>query len=163
MPVDVLDGVLHGDDVAVPAAVDAVDHAGKRRGLAGAGRAGDEHQTLLVVRQTQHALRDAELVRIGQAEMDHPDHRGQRSALPEDVDPEAAQLRHGEGEVVVDALVQIAAVPAAQLIDRVYQLADAVWLQEAVGHAQLSAAAFEGHGKAGHQEDIRRVQLRCFL
>ena len=39
-----LDRVLDRDDVDLAVVVDVVDHAGEGRGLAGAGRAGDEHQ-----------------------------------------------------------------------------------------------------------------------
>ncbi len=42
--VDVLDRILDGEDVLAPLGVDLVDHRRERRGLAAAGRAGDEHE-----------------------------------------------------------------------------------------------------------------------
>ena len=42
--VEELDRVLDGHDVLVALLVDQVEHRGERGGLAGAGRAGDEHE-----------------------------------------------------------------------------------------------------------------------
>ena len=42
--VEELDRVLDGHDVLVALLVDQVDHRRERRRLAGAGRAGDEHE-----------------------------------------------------------------------------------------------------------------------
>ena len=49
--VDELDRIFHRDDVAGPLLVDLVDHRGERRRLAGAGRAGHQHQAARPLRQ----------------------------------------------------------------------------------------------------------------
>ena len=49
--VQVLDGVLDGEDVHRLGLVDAVDHRRQRRALARAGRAHDEHETVRPVQQ----------------------------------------------------------------------------------------------------------------
>ena len=50
--VQVFDRVLDGDDVRGAVGVDVVDHRRERRGLAAAGRAGDEHEAALFVRRS---------------------------------------------------------------------------------------------------------------
>ena len=69
--------------------VQAVDDACQRRGLAGARRAGDQHEPLLELGQAQHLVGDVEFRRIGQAEGDDADDRSVRTALTEDVRAEA--------------------------------------------------------------------------
>jgi hypothetical protein len=44
---DVLDRILDGDDVPRVVVVHVLHHRGERRALAGAGRAGDQHETAL--------------------------------------------------------------------------------------------------------------------
>ena len=99
--VHVLDGVFHRDDVAGTFMVQAVDDACQRRGLAGARRAGDQHEPLLELGQAQHLVGDVEFRRIGQAEGDDADDRSVRTALTEDVRAEAPDAGQGEREVVV--------------------------------------------------------------
>ena len=60
--VDVLDRILDGDDVLAPLGVDLVDHRRERRGLAAAGRAGDEHEPARALGQVGDDRRQAELV-----------------------------------------------------------------------------------------------------
>ena len=57
-----LDRVLDGDDVVAPGAVGQVEQRGQRRGLARAGRAGDQHQAAGQVREARDLLGHAELV-----------------------------------------------------------------------------------------------------
>ena len=82
--------------MAVPAAVDPVDHTGQRGGLARTRRSGDQHKpsvavtpALRVVRKGQDILRNPKLYRIRQLEADHTDHRRKGTSLPEHIDPEA--------------------------------------------------------------------------
>jgi hypothetical protein len=46
-----LDGILDGHDVLLTRAVDLVEHRRERRRLAGAGRAGHEHEAALLLRE----------------------------------------------------------------------------------------------------------------
>ncbi len=57
-----LDGVLDGHDVLAPVLVDVVDHRRQRRGLARAGRAGDQHQAPGQPAQVDDFLREAQIV-----------------------------------------------------------------------------------------------------
>ena len=90
MAMDELDRILHRDDVAGPVSVDPVDHAGQGRGLAGTGGTGHQHQTLFIIREGEHTLRDVHLDRIGDTESDHSDDRSQGTPLSEDIDTEPA-------------------------------------------------------------------------
>ena len=57
-----LDRVLDRDDVVGAVAVDVVDQRAERRGLARAGRAGDQHQPLGQVAELQDLLGEAHLL-----------------------------------------------------------------------------------------------------
>ena len=72
-----LDRVLDRDDVHLAVVVDVVDHAGERRRLAGAGRAGDEHQAARLQRQRREHRRQAEVL-----ERDRADARPAGSTRP---------------------------------------------------------------------------------
>src|ERR1035438_7569357 len=54
------DRVLDGDDLAAALAVDEVDHVIERRGLAGAGRPGDQDQPIGTARQFIDLWRQAQ-------------------------------------------------------------------------------------------------------
>ena len=56
------DRVFDGDDVFGAGGIDAVDHRGQRRGLAGTGDAGDQHQAARLVADLLHDLRQIEFV-----------------------------------------------------------------------------------------------------
>jgi hypothetical protein len=57
-----LDRILDGQDVALEALVDVVDHRRQRRRLARSGRSGDQHQALLAVADVLEDLRQTEVV-----------------------------------------------------------------------------------------------------
>jgi hypothetical protein len=63
--VDVLDGVLDGDDVVLPVRVQVVDHRGLRGRLPGPGRPGDQDQALVALQQPVNRLGDAEHLEAG--------------------------------------------------------------------------------------------------
>ncbi len=86
----VLDRILHRDDVARALVVEAVDHAGKGRGLTGAGGARYEHHAALVADLVEHVLGNVHGHGVGQAEGDHADDGAEGPALAEDVHAEAA-------------------------------------------------------------------------
>ena len=95
MPVNILYGVLHGDNMAVPVMIDTVNHTGQCGGFPGARRTGDQHQPAvsvvpvpLVVRQQKHFLGYSQLFRIREFKTDHTDHRRQGAPLPEHIDTE---------------------------------------------------------------------------
>ena len=163
MMMDVLDGVLHRNDVAVAAVIDAVDHAGKRGRFPRSGAAGDEHQTFLGIGQREHALRNAELHRVGQTEVDDADDRGQRAALPENIHAETAQIPYRKGEVVIDPALQVAAVSVGKLIDILNHRLDFRRLHDIVRQAFLMSFAFEGDRQAGNQEHVGCTHGNRFL
>ena len=153
VPVDVLDGVFHCNDVRVAVVVDAVDDARERGGFAGAGRAGDEDEAFLVLGEREDAFRDAEFDGVGQAEFDDPYNGGERAALAEYVHTESAEVADGKRKVVVISLLDVGLVAAAGLVDLVDQCLDGLG-QHPLFAADLVALAFEGHGKAGDDEDV---------
>ena len=60
VPVNVFDGVLHGNDVGLPAVVDGVDQAGQGGRFAAARRTGDQHHAFELGGSLQHLGRDAQ-------------------------------------------------------------------------------------------------------
>src|SRR6185503_15846239 len=56
-----LDGVLDGDDLTAALAIDQVHHVVQGGRFAGAGRAGDQHQTIRFARQIVNLRRQAKL------------------------------------------------------------------------------------------------------
>ena len=96
---EVLDGILHGDDVVVHGVVDDVDEGGQRGGLTGAGGAGDQNQSALFFAHLHHGGGHAQLVGIGDPLVQHADGDGQIALLPEHVETVAAGAGNGVGEV----------------------------------------------------------------
>ena len=99
--VQVLDRVLDRHDVRRARRVDVVDHRGQRRALAAAGRAGDEHEAALFLRDPLEHRRQAELVDRLDAGRDDAQDEADGAALLEDVAAEAAEPGDAVGEVDV--------------------------------------------------------------
>ena len=104
--VEVLNGVLDGDDMGFPGGVDGVHHAGQGGGFAAPRRAGDQHQAVAFRRKVHDLLWNVEAGRVRQTEGDHPDDKSQRTSLPQGVGPETADAGQGEGEIIVPPLNQ---------------------------------------------------------
>ena len=121
VPMHVLDGVLDGEDVAAPPAVDVVDHGRQRGGLARPGRARHQDQPR---RRLDHALDDggkAEVLQRGDLGRDHPQGQARRTPLEEDVAAHPGMLLPGKGEVefvlpVEDGEVLVAEQAVDQLL-----------------------------------------------
>ena len=79
-----------GEDVAGPVGVAVVDHRGQRRRLAGAGRAGDQHEPALLHDEIEQHRRQPQLVERRDVAAHVADHQRDGAALAEDVDPEVA-------------------------------------------------------------------------
>ena len=84
---------------AVRRGVDVVDHRRQRRGLAAAGRAGDEHQAALFGGDLLQHRRQAELVEVHHLDRNDAEDDADGAALLEDVAAEAAEAGHAVGQV----------------------------------------------------------------
>ena len=96
IPVEVLDGVLQGDDVGLPGAVDAVDDAGLGGGFAAAGGTGDQHHSGRDIRQIHDQGGDPDGLPVRNVEGYQPNDQSHRAALPVGIYPETCQTRDGE-------------------------------------------------------------------
>ena len=105
--VQVLDRILDCHDVAGLRLVDLVDHGGERRRLSGAGGAGEEDQTALLVGDLAHHRGQAEVVDRADGEGNYASRDRDRSALHERVDAEAREALHGVGEVDLVLTVEL--------------------------------------------------------
>ena len=124
MGVEIFDWVLNGDDMHILIGVNAIHHAGERRALAAARRAGDEHHAISAGGdEINHHRRDMQRVRIGQAEGHDAAGRRQRAALLIGVAAEARLPVEGERKIVVavavEQLVAVIARHAVSLPDHV--------------------------------------------
>ena len=88
-------------------AVDVVDHRRQRRGLARAGRAGDEDDPALLLGQAGDDLRQAELLDRADFEGDRAADDRDRAALFEGVDAEAGEAGDRVGEVGLARLLEL--------------------------------------------------------
>ena len=104
--VEVLDGVLDGDDVLPAVGVDVVEHGGQRGRLAAPGRPGDEDEAALVEGDLFQDLGQEELADRLDLERDDAEGDGQRAALVEDASPEAAEALQAVGQVEVQVLLE---------------------------------------------------------
>ena len=161
----VLDGILERDDVAVALAVNAVDDAGQRRGLARAGGAGDEHEALGQVGELEHAFGDVELGGVGEAEGDDADDGGHGAALAEDVGAETADAGEREREILVKIIVtgEVLEVTTGNLVDGLDHGARVRRREYLPVHAHLATACLVGERKARHHEDVRRLEVDHLL
>jgi len=104
--VEELDGVLDGDDVLVPLAVDLVEHGGQRRRLAGPRGACDEDEAAGAVAEVRDDGREAEVVEGLDLVGDGAEDRADGPALVEEVGAEAREPPHAEGEVQLQVLLE---------------------------------------------------------
>ena len=103
-----LDRVLDRDDVLLARAVDEVEHRRERGRLAGAGRAGDEHEPAVLAGEALHARRQAERLEARDLDRDDAERERDRAALAEAVDAEAPAV-DGVRDVEVAARVEVGA------------------------------------------------------
>ena len=116
-----LDRVLDGEDVIVAGLVDLVDQRGERGRLAGAGRAGHEHDPARLLGELADDRRQAELLDRHRLGRDQAEGGAERAALEEGVDAEAADAGDAVGEVELPVGLERLALRGAQ--DRVDDLA----------------------------------------
>ena len=102
-----LDRVLDRHDVDGLGLVDVVDHGGDRRGLARAGRTGDQHHAAVLLGQPAHHRGQAERLERRGARQHPPEDEADRAALAEHVHPEAAQAGDAVGEVGLAAVHEL--------------------------------------------------------
>ncbi len=91
MTVEILDGILQGDDMGVPAFIDPVDDAGQSGAFSTACRPSDQSQPAFQARYSQHLLGNADSFRIRQFKMNHPDNGSDGTPLFKDTGPETGQ------------------------------------------------------------------------
>ena len=88
---DKLDGVLNGDDVAIPVIVDDIDHRGQGRGLPASGRPRHENETPLLQGNAFEHRREMKIFQsldlVGHDSEGDPE----LTSLLEDIDPESSQ------------------------------------------------------------------------
>ena len=162
MRVQVFDRVFDRDDVAAAGGVDLVHQAGQGCTLTVAGRACDQDHAAAVSGQAHHDVRNVAVLGIRDAERNRTAGHGQGAALTVGVAAEAAQIAHGEGEVVVALDLQGFPVTPGQFVCPVDQHGD-VRRQGFLLRDGNHFAARLGHDLgAGNDKDIGTVILKRF-
>lgn len=104
---DVFDGVFECDDVDGLALVHIVEHRGDRGGLAGAGDARKENDSLRLHGDLGHDVGEVEILEAADVGGDETGGDGELAARLEEVDAEAVALVVVVGEVDGPVLVEI--------------------------------------------------------
>ena len=159
MAVEVLDGVVNGDDMGVAAAVDRVHHTGQSGGLAPPGGTRDQDHAPAQAGDFHNLLGDVHILPVGDAEADHPDHGGHGAPLAVGVHPEAGQIDDGHGEIVVPG-VQVAVYgPVRQLIELPDHGLRLLRHHPALPDGDDGPLLLHGDLFARYQEQVRRLFL----
>ena len=120
---EVFDRVLDADDHLRRLGVDAVDHGGLRRRLAGPGGSGHEHQAVGLARQVRGDQRQVQRLHRGDEHGDAAQRRFDGSALHVHVDAEAVHSFRRQGEIELLFRLEFPDLLLAQrLIDQLLEL-----------------------------------------
>ena len=112
--VDEFDRILDREDVLTAAVVDVIQQGRQRRGLAGTGGAGHQHQSPRTPTHLQHHRRKIELFHTGNFAAQGPEAGGIAAPLPVNVDPEAGHPSQAVGAVQLPVLFQGLALAVVQ-------------------------------------------------
>ena len=99
--VNEFDRILEADDVEASCFVEVVNHRSKRRRLAGAGGAGDQHHALVEVTKRCHSLRQIQLGQFRNLVRDMPKHSADAGIFAEQVDSKATAVLTNLGKIKV--------------------------------------------------------------
>ena len=158
VPVQELDRVLDREDVLGARVVDAVDQRGEGRRLAGAGRAGHEHEPARLLAQVVEALGHLELLERADARGDEAERSADARALEVGVDAEAGEPGDRVGEV--ELAVGLEGLLLARVEDAVDQVAHFLRRERVlVGDALDLAAQAHDRRRADGEVEVRCVGL----
>ena len=152
-----LDRILDGDDVIGAVVVAVVDHAGQRRGLARAGRSGDQHQAARQHAQVAEDLRRLQVIERQDDRGNVAEHRAGAAVLVEGVDAEARQLGDLERKVgLEELLVRLALLVVHDVVDHAVH-----FLVRQRGHVDALHVAIDADHRrhAGGQMQVGRIVL----
>ena len=99
--------ILDGNDVAAAVAVAVVDKRRQRGRFTRAGTADKQYQTAFLHDGVEQHRREFEIFKAGDFGLDVAGHQRDFVALLEDVDPKAADLGQGDGEVHLQILLEL--------------------------------------------------------
>src|SRR5271170_7026040 len=105
--VEIFDRIFNGDDVLGAQRIDAVNHGGERRGLAGTGSAGGENQAALLFANGGENARQFELFDGANFCGDDAQNHADVAALLENVDAEATQAGDAVGHVEFGGFLEL--------------------------------------------------------
>src|SRR5690606_12154218 len=158
VPVQELDRILDGEDVAGRVAVAVVDHRRQRGRLAGTGGTDHQHQAALLHHDVLEDLGQLQLVDGGDLALDGADHHADLTALLEHVHAEAAGVLHRDRHVELEVAFELGHL--ALVHQRIGDLLDHAGRQAGVAQRVKLALDLDVDGCAGGEEHVRRVLLR---
>ena len=155
---DKLDRVLHRDDVSLSRLVDVVNHAGKRCGLAAAGRACNKDQTGTQASRPHYGFRNSKLGSIRKSEANDTQDDSKRTSLVKHIRAESSERGNGEREVIIIGFIlQDTVMPPALCVNRTHNCFCIIGMKHLLGTVLLSKD-LESQRKTRNDKHIRRFQ-----
>ncbi len=154
---DELDRVLDGQDVAGHRLVALLEHRRQRRALAGAGGADHQDQAALLHHQRVQDRRHVEALERRNVERDAAEHGGDRAALLEAREAEAADAGEADADVELAGVLELLELARRQQLGE--QLARLRVRQRLVGELQQLAVDLDQDRRAGREVDVGRALL----
>jgi len=161
-----LDRIFDRDDVPRFVAIDRADHRGESGGLAGTGRAADQHQAARRLHQLGENWRQAKLRNRRNGSRQRADGGGQRAALTMDVDAESPRAPlialdgRGQTQREIDRALFKHPLPDARRHERIEERRDIIAGKGIAVGAQEASADAEHRRRAGDEQQIARTAPR---
>ena len=99
--VNIFNGIFQGDNMLALGMIDLVQQAGEGSGLAGAGLAGDQHNTLVEFGKAGNIRRKTQLFKSRDMVVENSDSSGNIALLPEQIDTAAGTVGETDGKILL--------------------------------------------------------------
>src|SRR5579872_1512033 len=176
MKMQILDRIFHREDVPRHRRVDDVDHRCERGRLTGAGRTGDEHQTVRAHRKVRHHRRQVQAPERRHGRRNGAEHGADDATLAERVDTEAAEAFQAVREVKLEVLLKLFFLDVRQnAVDQALRIirrqlgelgrrqaaVDAQHRRQTHAHVQVGCAAFNRHAHQLVHAQTKKIAYVC--
>ncbi len=121
MGVNILDGILDGDNMSAPLLINLVYQAGQRRSFSASGRAGNQNHAVLLAIEINDRLGNMHPFTVRQPKCYDSKNGCQRASLLIGIAPEPSGTFYRKGEIVVPSSFQLFNITIGKLIDLLQQ------------------------------------------
>ena len=113
--------------------------------------------------QLHHLRRNAHGLPVGDVKGHHTDHRRHGTPLAVGVDPEAGQMLHGEGKIVIADAAEVFHIPSSLGINLLNQILRRLGAEALLPQADQPVIQLLTHWTSGYEEQVRRAVLHRAL